>query len=64
METRLERVRLLVQATLILIYNFEPNIFRRQRRIAAASAKSQSRKVAIFGFIEALGTDDTVCRPI
>ena len=32
--------------------NFEPNIFRRRRVSSAASAKSQSRNVLIFGFIE------------
>jgi hypothetical protein len=33
-------------------YTFEANVFRRRRASSAASAKSQSRKVVIFGFIE------------
>jgi hypothetical protein len=36
--------------------DFEANVFRRRHASSAASAKSQSRKIAIFGFIEvALG---------
>ena len=37
--------------------DFEANVFRRRHAPSAASAKSQSRKIAIFGFIEvALGS--------
>jgi hypothetical protein len=37
-------------------YSFEANIFLRRRASSAASAKSQSRKVTILGFVEvALG---------
>jgi hypothetical protein len=34
---------------------FEANIFRSRRVLSAASANSQSRNVAIFGFIAAAG---------
>src|SRR5437016_2112551 len=53
MEPRPEESATVGAGPTIVNYNFEPNIFRRRRVSSAASAKSQSRNVVIFGFVAA-----------